>query len=290
MSQIFVFGTGRCGSTHLQRVITLSTRCWIWGEHEGFLEPLLTSLGRYETGQRLERFVFSRASRDEGQLIAEMTTGSHMLSWLNPFDKGEFRAEVKSLIDRMFRSHIPEGWTDWGFKEIRYGLDNNSPEILLNLFPDATGIFVFREPKSTMESMMRTWSPKLLDEPHNIDRLSKIYCSYKIRWKKVMKYFLDCDIRFGNRIVFVSFDKLDSSTATLLRTFGLVPTRPIPARLSITNRGPRKLPEWASNKFDELFAEDAPACLDLFERACTRSDADFTACASEPVEDQPVFG
>src|SRR4029077_2165083 len=143
MSPIFVFGTGRCGSTHLQRVITLSTPCWIWGEHEGFLEPLLESVRRYETGQRRNRVVFSRPSPDETRLIAEMTAGSDMLSWLNLLKKDEFRAEVISMIDRMFRSRVPEGWTDWGFKEIRYGLDNNSPEILLSLFPDAMGVFTF---------------------------------------------------------------------------------------------------------------------------------------------------
>ena len=212
MSPIFVFGTGRCGSTHLQRLITLSTRCWIWGEHEGFLEPLLASVGRYETGQRLKRFVFSRALRDEGQLIAEMTAGSNMLSWLNLLDQDQFRAEVVSLIDRMFRSRIPEGWTDWGFKEIRYGLDNNSPEILLSFFPSAKGAFTFREPRSTIESMVRTWSPTLMRETPNIEKLSSLYRSYTARWKKVMKYFLECETLFGNRLVFVSADKLEGPT------------------------------------------------------------------------------
>src|SRR3954454_18807538 len=102
MSPIFVFGTGRCGSTHLQRLITLSTRCWVWGEHEGFLEPLLASVSRYETSQKLKRFVFDRPSRNEGQLIADMAAGSQMLSWLNLLDKDEYRAEVAWLLDRMF--------------------------------------------------------------------------------------------------------------------------------------------------------------------------------------------
>ena len=275
MSPIFVFGTGRCGSTHLQRLITLSTGCWIWGEHEGFLEPLLASVTRYETGQRLERFVFGRAARGEGQLIAEMAAGSDRLSWINLLDKDEFRAEITSLIDRMFRSRIPEGWSDWGFKEIRYGLDNNSPEFLLDFFPDAIGVFAFREPRSTIESMVRTWSPKLMAESPNRDKLANIYRSYTIRWKKVMTYFLDYDARCGKRLVFVSADKLDRSTEEILCALQLMPARSIPARLAITNRGPRKSPEWISSKFDELFADEASACLDLFARACARSDADF---------------
>jgi hypothetical protein len=136
------------------------------------LEPLLASVNRYETGQRLKRFVFGRASREEGQLIAEMASGSEMLSWLNLLDKDQLRAEVVLLIDRMFRSRIPEGWTDWGFKEIRYGLDNITPEILLSFFPDATGVFTFRDPRTTIETMVRTWSPKLMRESPNVEKLT----------------------------------------------------------------------------------------------------------------------
>jgi Sulfotransferase family len=290
LSPIFIFGTGRCGSTHLQRLVTLSTRCWIWGEHEGFLEPLLASVDRYETGQRLKRFVFSRAARDEGQLIAEMTTGSDMLSWLNLLDQDEFRAEVVSLIDRMFRSRIPAGWTDWGFKEIRYGLDNNSPEILLNFFPGATGVFTFREPRSTIESMVRTWSPKLMHGTPNIEKLFNIYRSYTIRWQKVMKYFLDCKTSFSQRLVFVSADKLERPTEEILAALELPPARACPTELAMTNRGPRELPEWISSRFDDLFAEEASVCLDLFTRACGRSDADFARHTSGPVCDRPDFG
>lgn len=290
MSPIFVFGTGRCGSTHLQRLITLSTRCWIWGEHEGFLEPLLASVSRYETSQKLKRFVFDRAPRDERQLIADMTAGSQMLSWLNLLEKDEFRAEVAALIDRMFRSRLPEGWSDWGFKEIRYGLDNNSPAILLDLFSCARGIFAFRDPRTTAESMVRTWSPKLFDRPQNIGKLTELYRSYTLRWRKVMQYFLDCDPGLSNRIAFVSIDKLERPTDEVLGVLGLTPARPVPAVLPITNRGPRKIPQWASSQFDELFDEDAAVCLELYGRARARSDADFAAWAAAPVCDGAVCG
>jgi hypothetical protein len=275
MSKIFVFGTGRCGSTHLQRLITLSTRCWIWGEHEGFLEPLLSAVCRYESSPRLKRFVFERPFRDEAQLIADMTAGSQMLSWLNLLDERDCRKEITSVIDRMFRSRVPEGWRDWGFKEIRYGLDNNVPKMLLDLFSDALGIFSFREPKTTIESMIRTWSPGLMTGGLDLETLARIYGSYAVRWKKVMTYFLECDARAGDRIVFVSIEKLERPTADILGALGLTPARPAPAMLPVTNRGPRELPDWAKAKFDELFAEDAADCGELYARAQARSDADF---------------
>jgi hypothetical protein len=285
LSPIFIFGTGRCGSTHLQRLITLSTQCWIWGEHEGFLESLLDSVNQYETGQRLERFVFSRGARDQARLVAEMAAGSDMLSWLNLLDRDEFRAQVIALIERMFGSRIPEGWTDWGFKEIRYGLDNNSPEMLLSFFPEATGVFTFRDPQNTIESMVRTWSPKLMREAPNVEKLTHIYRSYRLRWSKVTKYFLDCGSRFGGRLVFVSDDKLARPTEEILSTLGLISVRETPARLGMTNRGPRELPEWMGSKFEELFAEEASVCSELFVQARARSDADFGL-----IHDRPVLG
>src|SRR5271163_3720140 len=130
MWPIFIFGTGRCGSTHVQRLITLSTCCWVWGEHEGFLAPLLQSVRRYDTSSALDRNVFRASWRSDDELISDMYLGSEPLSWLNRLDKQDFQTEVRSLIDRMFRSRVPEGWTQWGFKEIRYGLDNNAPAAL----------------------------------------------------------------------------------------------------------------------------------------------------------------
>jgi hypothetical protein len=192
MWPVFIFGTGRCGSTHIQRLITLSTCCWIWGEHGGFLEPLLASVSSYENSEGLEKFVFGRgAPRNEDQLIADITAGSDMLSWINELDKCGFRIEVKSLIDRMFRSRVPKGWKEWGFTEIRYGLDNDAPSMLLNIFEDATAVFTFRHRKITIESMIRTWSPDLLKDTPTGQDLSRIYRICATRYSKIIKYFLN---------------------------------------------------------------------------------------------------
>jgi hypothetical protein len=275
MWPVLIFGTGRCGSTHLQRLISLSTTCWIWGEHGGFLEPLLESVNRYENSQGLVRFVFDRAPRDDDRLVADMTAGSEMLSWVNELDKDSFRTEVRSLVDRMFRSRIPAGWTEWGFKEIRYGLNNNVPSMLLSLFPAATAIFTFRHPKTTIESMIKTWSPELLNGDPAVEDLSKTYRICATRYKTITKYFLDYRAQRRERIVFVSSDKLERPTGEILQTLGLPSRRAISRALGITNPGPNDPPGWARVKFDELFACEALECLELFARACARSDADF---------------
>jgi hypothetical protein len=274
MWPVFVFGTGRCGSTHIQRLITLSTCCWIWGEHGGFLEPLLASVSRYENSQGLEKFVFGRVARNKDQLIADMTAGSEMLSWVNELDRYGYRTGVKSLVDRMFQSRLPEGWTEWGFKEIRYGLNNEAPSMLLNLFDDATAAFTFRDPKSTIESMIRTWSPDLLNGAPAVEDLSRTYRICATRYNTIVKYFLDFRAKVNRPIIFISSDKLERSVEEILQTLGLPCERAIPNGLSVTNPGPSSMPEWAKVKSDELFAKDEAEFLDLFTRACAQSDAD----------------
>jgi hypothetical protein len=275
MYPIFVFGTGRCGSTHIQRLITLSTSCWVWGEHEGFLAPLLDSVRRYETGAALDRNVFSAGWRSDDQLISDMSLGSHRLSWLNRFDKEEFRSEVASVVDRLFRPRIPQGWTEWGFKEILYGLDNNAPATLMRLFPTATAIFTFRDPKSTIQSMIRTWSHELLAHAPSPDSFSKIYKLRARRWKVILEYFLDYRARSTHHLFFMSADKLNLPVTSILETLGLPFTRSISGVTHITNPGPYSWPDWARDRFDELFANDECKCLDLFARAYDLSNADF---------------
>jgi hypothetical protein len=277
MWPVFVFGTGRCGSTHIQRLVTLSTSCWVWGEHGGFLEPLLNAVTRYETSQGLERFVFSVSQRTEQRMVADMAAGSEMLSWVNRLDRSQLRAEVKSIIDRIFRSRVPRGWTEWGFKEIRYGLGNDTPRLLLDTFPAAIAIFTFRDPKSTIESMIRTWSPELINGPCAKQDLEESYRVCASRWRQVVRYFLEYKNERGKRIFFISSDKLTRPPEEILHTLGLRPTRALTESLGITNPGPKKSPQWAADKFDELFTLESCESLGLFTQACAQSDLDFSS-------------
>jgi hypothetical protein len=175
----------------------------------------------------------------------------------------------------MFQSRVPEGWTEWGFKEIRYGLNNETPSMLLNLFGDATAAFTFRDPKSTIESIIRTWSPDLLGGDPAVEDLSRPYRICATRYNTIVKYFLRFSAKANRSIIFISSDKLERSVEEILQTLGFSCERAIPNGLSVTNPGPSSMPEWAKVKSDELFAKDEAEFLDLFTRACAQSDADF---------------
>jgi hypothetical protein len=189
-------------------------------------------------------------------------------------------------MDRMFRSGLPKGWTHWGFKEIRYGLHNNAPRVLLDLFPTATAVFTFREPKGTIESMIRAWGrPGLLDAEASLDGLSEDYEHSSDIWRTIMKYFLEYRRNGSRRITFVSGNNLNKPVAEIMHILRLSITRNVPSNLGITNPGPDLWPEWAREKFNDLFAKDEPEYLDIFTNACIASDEDFGLLNAKAIPD-----
>jgi hypothetical protein len=211
-----------------------------------------------------------------------MSQGSGRLSWINRLDRKGFPTEVASLLDRTFRSELPGGWTEWGFKEILYGLDNRAPAVLLELFPAATAVFTFREPKATIGSMIRTWSkPSLFDGPESPQKLADAYRNGASIWKKIVQYFLAAREDGCERVCFVSGENLTQPVERILTVLGLPLARNMPDKLGITNSGPKKWPVWAQAKFEELFAKDEAELRDLFARASAQSNIDFKRRAGD---------
>jgi hypothetical protein len=198
---IFVLGTGRCGSTHIQQLISIQTDCWIWGEHDGFLRSFLAAVKIFETSSALEEHVFHYNPTEE-ELVNEMSGGTTAVSWLNTFNKGAAREALKTLILETFSVTVPAGWSKWGFKEILYGLDNDVPEQLLQLFPLGKIIYSFRDPVSTIQSMIRAWIPDNAYSATDDVRLASDVQLFGDRWLKLMKYFIDLRSRQGSQVLF----------------------------------------------------------------------------------------
>jgi len=253
----FVFGTGRCGSTHLQRLISLRSTTWIWGEHEGFLIDLLAAMQRFEASASLNKDIFDNPRlADENHMRQAMLDGVGNLAWMNRFSRHQLRQELTALIDRLFRQHLPEGADDWGFKEIRYGWENDVPRILLELFPSASAAFVFRPPQDTITSMVATWTPVLCRDRAYVSQLESMCRVYAERWKALMLYFLDLKSQGSQRLDFFSVDDLDSEPESLLARLGLeMRTDNAPqAPLASTNRGPKQIEDWARTVIDQCYA------------------------------------
>jgi len=285
MGPVFIFGTGRCGSTHLQRLISLNTEVWIWGEHNGFLAPMLDSISRFEDSVELRQQVFDASpAPDDAALVARMTGGSRLLSWLNRFDRTTVRDELRVMIDRLFRTPLPQGWSQWGFKEILYGLHNDAPALLLQLFPLSTAAFSFRHPKATIESMLRSWDTAILNDSNKMDKLEERFAERASRWETLTNYHLELKAVAGRRMVFVSLEDLVTRPPAIFRALDL-PLRPGSGLRSpsITRWGQTAMPPRAQPLIDKLYAHRRERLEDLYSQAMDIAASDLAASTSPAV-------
>jgi hypothetical protein len=269
MGPVFLFGTGRCGSTHLQRMVSLNTEVWVWGEHDGFLNHLMRGLKAYEGSAAMKRAVFDAPQpADDEALVERVRSETNVLSWLNRIDRTTLRDELRLLIERMFKKGVPRGWTGWGFKEILYGGPEDTPALLLEMFPDCRAAFSFREPAATVDSMIRSWTPALAREPQRIGEIPATYEYRAKKWLLVMTYFIALKRAQPRRISFFDTESLNAPAGALLdamrlpqRTDALV--RPIPP----TNRGPQLRSDPAGQMMAACFERWRDEMTDVYESA-----------------------
>lgn len=283
MGPVFIFGTGRCGSTHLQRLISLNTEIWIWGEHDGFLAPMLDSMSQFENSDQLQRQIFEASPRpDDAALVACMTQGRPLLPWLNRFDRTALRDELRAMLDHLFRAPLPKGWSQWGFKEILYGLDNNAPALLLQLFPASTAAFTFRHPRATIESMLRAWDTAILRDPNRLDELEERCAERVSRWETLAEYYIDLKAAAGQRLMFLSLKDLGARPSTVLQAMDLPLRATGELRIpDLTNRsGQMAMPPWSQPITDRLYAQRRERLEDLYSQAMAIAAGDLAECAT----------
>jgi hypothetical protein len=270
---VFLFGTGRCGSTHLQRLITVNTEVWIWGEHDGFLGPLLTGLIAYENSVLLRRYVFdARISEDDAQLIDLVRREGGNLPWLNRLRPNDLRIELRRLIERLFSRGLPQGYTAWGFKEIRYGRRNKIPAYLLDIFPECSAAFTFREPSATFRSMLRFWYRNQL-EPARLGELPGIYKKLVGSWVEVMEYFVGLKRARPGSIVMLEVGQLNCPAEQILELLRLRPRSGVPCVApNITNRVPTDVSDAAERIMATCFARWRRETTALYEAALALCD------------------
>jgi hypothetical protein len=271
---VFLFGTGRCGSTHLQRLVTLNTEVWVWGEHDGFLNPMLRGLAAYEGSPALKRAVFDAPlPEDDAALVERMRSETAILSWLNRINRDSLRNALREMIEKMFSAGVPRGWSGWGFKEILYGGPDDVPGLLLDMFPECRAAFSFREPAATMESMIRSWTPALARDIDKIGDIPKHYEYRARKWLMLMRYFVALKRARPDRIAILDTEALNAPAERVLHALRL-PRRAdlggdtIPA----TNRGPRERADAAGQMMAACFEKWRDEMMDIYDEALALRD------------------
>lgn len=155
---IFIFSSGRCGSTLLQRLLNTYANVTIWGEHAGALAPLAESYFQLIENRISRDFPPPpRATSESLEQLAARKDPRHWQPWLNFIShddiEGSFRRQVESFFRHpaMTEDHV------WGFKEIRYGQNDRVIEFLRRLFPEALFVFLCRDGLNTVASQFQAW-------------------------------------------------------------------------------------------------------------------------------------
>lgn len=190
---IFLFGVGRCGSTFLQLQLSRMQDVWIWGEHDGILRNLLDWGKQTHSLKELSQYSFGVNVDDMQSFIAEPFQGNAThLAWLNGFKAEDVDDAQRSAVRLLMRSRIPAGKSRWGFKEIRYGIDDDVPRDLLKLFPEAKLIHTVRHPRKIIESAIVEWGGGTFANAvraQDVDAALAIYQPFAVRWIKLCEYF-----------------------------------------------------------------------------------------------------
>jgi hypothetical protein len=154
---VFLLSSGRCGSTLVQRILNTYTDVTIWGEHAGVLRSAAEQYFRLlELADGKHPLFENRVNgvpfaRDR---LTEEKSHNQWQAWLNWFNPSDLTPVFRNHVLSLFRPSFLGEEETWGFKEIRYGMDDRVIEFLSCLFPDAIFVFLVRDGYNTIASQV----------------------------------------------------------------------------------------------------------------------------------------
>jgi hypothetical protein len=151
---IFLLGTGRCGSTLLQKILNSVENAMIYGEHGGFLKQVAAAYFLNFEDKMIEKYIMSQnvAGKDPISVFETLKNPQLWSAWTNWYNQETVKSNFRDFIESFFNPSSLEQKVHWGFKEIRYGLDDRVPEMLTDLYPDGRFVFIVRHPVDVIAS------------------------------------------------------------------------------------------------------------------------------------------
>lgn len=224
---VFILGAGRCGSTLIQRIINSSEFALIFGEHGGILKFVANMHHHYMNDAGMKVNLFDRVAdfRSTVQSRIHPMTDS---AWLNTFDQDDLKLYTKRYVETLFCRDLPKATSHWGFKEIRYG-DDNVLEMLADLYPTAKIIFSFREPFSSIRSMVLNWDRDLFGSAATLPDHAAVrqrIIHHARRWRSMNEALVRKRDRFAASAWTVRYEDIDLDSSHRLFEFIALPMPP----------------------------------------------------------------
>jgi hypothetical protein len=159
---IFVLGSGRSGSTLIQRILNSYSDITIWGEHGGFLKETAQAFFRILENRGNNEFIFSDShvtGTDRwDQALERKNKLDQWQAWLNFFSRQDVYTFFRRHVEAFFCHPAMGDDHTWGFKEIRYGNEDRVVEFLSCLYPDACFVFLSRNGLNTLASQEKAFA------------------------------------------------------------------------------------------------------------------------------------
>lgn len=203
MTPIFLIGHPRSGSTLLQRLLNSVEGIRIYGEHGGALHhvagawrSLCVDLRAHYHGNATEAFI-----------DAKLDDPTCLVSTMAGFQSGRILGLCREFIESLGN---PFNKVDvrWGFKEVRYGMNENVVNMILDLFPKAQIVFTTRNPYEFCRSM------KSLGWIHDFSKTVT-------NWKQQMDSFSMSLERHSGQTYILPYGANDQAYTSLFQWLGL---------------------------------------------------------------------
>lgn len=152
---IFLFGSGRSGTTLLQKVLNSADDVMIWGEHGGFLKQVAAAYYFNLTDKEIEQQILKQnpVAQDPNLDFNRLKINKIGYSWMNWYSREEIDENFRRFIASFFNP-VEMTKTHWGFKEIRYGIEDRVMEMLADLYREARFVFIVRNPLDVVASQV----------------------------------------------------------------------------------------------------------------------------------------
>jgi len=224
--QLFLIGTGRSGTTLIQRVINTFPETMIWGEHAGFLQQLSELYYFLKENPSLREFSYKNSVPEENKYeLSSYNDSKVWQAWVNWFRPGDMKPVFRKIVESFFCPSEFGELSMWGFKEIRYGPDDRVLAFLAEIYPDAHFLFITRDSLNAVESQITTFH-------QGISRFTKIkrlvllptIINVAIDWKKQNAFYLALSRKHPNSHHLVRYEDVSDDLTLLnpvLSYFGL---------------------------------------------------------------------
>tara|TARA_B100000929_G_C15507433_1_gene419235 strand:- start:2282 stop:3208 length:927 start_codon:yes stop_codon:yes gene_type:complete len=204
---LFLLGTGRSGTTLIQRFINAHSNAIVWGEHIGFLESMANSYFLLKKHPSMHEYSYqNRAPDSETDLKAFYKNPKLWQAWMNWFKPEDVDDFFRQFLENMLCPKSVGTFKVWGFKEIRYGENTQVINFLQALYPSAVFLCVVRESLNVIESQLTTFHQGTSKYP-KIKRILQIptLVNIAVKWVKMNRTYKLLSQEHNN-VIFLKYE------------------------------------------------------------------------------------